>query len=141
MKNSLKLFSLSIVLSIASISGFANNPEKNYIDSENIILIEERIYLLSEEDHLEPLTAIYSDEKGLYILSQDESESTEQTPLYTLDAQDRLVQFINQEPLCTEDAYRELTDMPYWECFHCSEINGRLRTYCKNCSRKKFPAQ
>ncbi|MGL4539986.1 MAG: hypothetical protein ACRCU0_03315 [Candidatus Rhabdochlamydia sp.] len=136
MKNLLKLFSLSIVLSIASISGFANNPEKNYIDSENIIFTEEKIYLLSEEDPLEPLTAIYSDEKGLYILTQDESESTEQVPLYTLDAQDRLVQLINQEPLCVEDAYRELTAA--WECVYCKEINPGYRTICIYCDKERI---
>ncbi|MGL4539983.1 MAG: hypothetical protein ACRCU0_03300 [Candidatus Rhabdochlamydia sp.] len=108
MKNSLKLFSLSVVLSIASISGFANNPEKNYIDSGNIVFSEEKIYLRSEEGHLEPLTAVYSDEKGLYILTESD-QNTEQEPFSAQDSQDELVQFIDQEPLCTEDAYRELT--------------------------------
>jgi hypothetical protein len=135
MKNSLKLFSLSIVLSMASLSGFANNTEKNYIDSESIVLIEERIYLRSEEGHLEPLTAVYSDEKGLYILTQDEPESTEQAPLNTLDAQDQLVQLIDQEPLCIEDAYRELTAA--WECVHCHEINPGYRTICAYCDKER----
>ncbi|MGL5263377.1 MAG: hypothetical protein ACRDAI_02200 [Candidatus Rhabdochlamydia sp.] len=138
MKNSLKLFSLSIVLSIASISGFASNPEKNYIDSENIVFNEEKIYLRSEEGHLKPLTAVHSDEKGLYILTQDESESTE-PPLYTLDSQDQLVQFIDQEPLCTEDAYREFTTA--WECSKCATINASSRKKCRRCNKQKDPSQ
>lgn len=130
MKNLLKLFNLSIVLSIASISGFANNPEKNYIDSENIVFTEERIYLRSEEGDLEPLTAIYSDEKGLYILIQDEPESTA-SPLYILDAQDQL----KQELLCTEDPYRELTTA--WECARCTTINSPSRNKCRKCGGEK----
>ncbi len=117
MKNLLKLFSLSIVLSMASLSGFANNPEKNYIDSESIVLTEERIYLRSEEGHLEPLTAVYSDEKGLYILTESD-QNTEQKPFSAQDSQDQLVQLIDQEPLCIEDAYRELTFT--WKCSRCS---------------------
>lgn len=133
MKNSLKLFGLSIVLSIVNISGFANTPVKNYIDSENIIINEEQIYLLSEEGNLQPLSAIYSDKKGLYILAQDElNQPMEEEAFSAQDIRGVLESNIQQEIAYAQDAYRELT--AGYECA-CGHINPRYRKTCKSCNK------
>ena len=111
MKNSLKIFGLSVILSIASISVFADNSVKNYVESEDIIISEGKIYLQTEEDNLEPLSALYSDEKGLYILTDHSNQSAEQETMYT---------------------FRELT--AGYECVN-GHINPRYRKTCKECGK------
>ncbi|MDR2539271.1 MAG: hypothetical protein LBC45_01400 [Chlamydiales bacterium] len=105
MKNLWKLFGLSIVLSIANLHAFEKinttpseemniaqsekinvNPSKKiYVNREDIIIEDDgHIYLRLEDNTwnvtLKPITAIYSDEQGMYILDQDASGSTILTP-------------------------------------------------------------
>ncbi|VHO04008.1 hypothetical protein [Candidatus Rhabdochlamydia sp. T3358] len=123
MKNLLKLFGLSIVLSIAGLNAFENPSEKNYVDAEDITFEEGNIYLHLKNGDLKPVAAVYSDEKGVYVLDQDDDsdqnaepdvlsvqdnqdeldQPTEQAILYTQDAQEALNQSTEQEAVCTQD--------------------------------------
>jgi hypothetical protein len=131
MKNLLKLFGLSIILSISGLNAW----EKTYVDSEDITFEDGTIYLHLKNGDLQPITAIYSDEKGIYayVLNQDDEldQPTEQEIFYTQDNQDALDQTIKEETLYTQNAYREL--MAGYECPNCTRINPRHRKTCKDC--------
>lgn len=147
MKNLLKLFGLSIVLSISGLNAW----EKTYVDSEDITFEDGTIYLHLKNGDLQPITAIYSDEKGVYAYVQDDElnqnaepdvlcvqdnqdeldQPTEQEIFYTQDNQDALDQTIKEETLYTQNAYREL--MAGYECPNCTRINPRHRKTCKDC--------
>lgn len=151
MKNLLKLFGLSIVLSIVSLNAFENPSERIYVDSEDITFEDGTIYLHLENGTLKPVTAVYSDEKGVYVLDQDDpldqstkpeavciqdnqdesDQSTEQEFFYTQDIQDALDQATKEETLCVQNAYRELVTS--YECSNCSCINPRYRKTRKDC--------
>lgn len=109
MKNSLKLFGLSTALFIGSVSAFADTSAKNYVESEDIVISEGKIYLQTGDANLESLSALYSDEKGLYILTDHSDKSVEQEVLYT---------------------FRELT--AGYECIN-GHVNPRYRKTCKEC--------
>lgn len=150
MKNLLKLFGLSIVLSIAGLSAFENPSEKIYVDSEDVTFEDGTIYLHLENGTLKPVTAVYSDEKGVYILDQDDpldqstepevvctqdnqdesNQLAEQESLYTQDI-DALDQATKEETLCAQNAYCEF--VAGYECSNCSCINPRYRKTCKDC--------
>lgn len=105
MKNLLKLFGLSIILSIAGLNAFENPSEKIYVDSEDITFEDGTIYLHLENGNLKPVAAVYSDEKGVYVLDQDDplDQSTEPEVVCTQDNQDESNQLAEQEFLYTQD--------------------------------------
>lgn len=151
MKNLLKLFGLSIVLSIAGLNALEASSEKNYIDSEDITFEDGTIYLHLENGTSKPVTTIYSDEQGVYVLDQDDplDQSTEpevvctqdnqdesdqpakQEFLYAQDDQVALDEATKEETLCAQNAYREL--VAGYECSNCGYINPRYRKTCKDC--------
>lgn len=129
MKNLLKLFGLSIVLSISGLNAWENT----YVDSEDITFEDGTIYLHLKNGDLQPITAIYSDEKGIYAYVQDDelNQNAEPDVLCVQDNQDALDQTIKEETLYTQNAYREL--MAGYECPNCTRINPRHRKTCKDC--------
>ncbi|MDQ5956253.1 MAG: hypothetical protein ACH349_06915 [Candidatus Rhabdochlamydia sp.] len=151
MKNLVKLFGLSIVLSIAGLNAFENPFEKTYVDSEDITFEDGTICLDLGNGTLKPVTSVYSDEKGVYVLNQDDESHQSAEPdvlcmqdnqdelgqpidqeiLYTQDAQEALDQTIKEETLCAQNAYREL--MAGYECPNCGHINPRHRKTCTDC--------
>ncbi|QZA59186.1 hypothetical protein [Candidatus Rhabdochlamydia porcellionis] len=151
MKNLLKLFGLSIVLSIAGLNALEASSEKIYVDSEDITFEDGIIYLHLENGASKPVTAVYSDEKGVYVLdqndpldqstepeavctqdNQDESDQpAEQEFLYAQDDQVALDQASKEEALCTQNAYRKF--VADYECSNCSCINPSYRKTCKDC--------
>lgn len=105
MKNLLKLFGLSLVLSITGLNAFENPSEKIYVDSKDITFEDGIIYLQLENGTLKPITAVYSDKKGVYILDQDDplDQSAESEAVCTQDDQDALDQPAEQEVFSTQD--------------------------------------
>lgn len=111
MKNLVKLFGLSIVLSIAGLNAVESSSEKIYVDSEDITFEDGTIYLHLENDTLKkPIIAVYSDEKGIYVLNQDDEldQIAEPGVLCVKDAQDTLGQLTEQEILYTQDTQQAL---------------------------------
>ncbi len=105
MKNLLKLFGLSIALSIAGLNAW----EKTYVDSEDITFEDGTIYLHLKNGSLQPITAIYSDEKGVYAyVNQDDDQNAEPDVLCVQDNQDELDQPTKQEILYTQAAQEAL---------------------------------
>ncbi|PWU14974.1 MAG: hypothetical protein C5B45_03535 [Chlamydiae bacterium] len=105
MKNLLKLFSLSIVLCIAGLNAW----EKTYVDPEDITFENGTICLYLKNGDLQPITAIYSDEKGVYAyVNQDDDQNAEPDVLCIRDNQDELNQPTEQEILSTQIAQEAL---------------------------------
>lgn len=108
MKNLVKLFALSVILSIAGVNAFEIPSEKIYVDSEDITFKDGIIYLHLENGTLKPITAVYSDEKGVYVLNQDENQSIEPEVMSIQDNQNELSQPKEQEILYTLDLQADL---------------------------------
>lgn len=107
MKSSVNFFGLCVVLSMLSISAFADAFTKKYVQSEDIIISESKIYLQVEENDIETLSSLYSDKEGLYILAHDSADQA----MYTF-----------REPAAG------------YECIK-GHINPRYRKTCKECGQ------